>query len=217
MPALGYGSESQAETLTKKLKVLQDNADNCSKVLAECDEKLKAIEKSDLPFEYSDSTSGKIFGWGAIFIVGMAIWGAFSEESWWVIVVALWLELKVFTFLSKQFCKQKVLKIVSEYEILFDKISNNLYTTVQSELLPMIHALVMFTIDNAMEKTPAKSLREPVIQSILDDEIKNGRLEKITLYGGSTKILYKSLQPEDSKNMDQNLMDWPRLSVTFNF
>lgn len=66
-----------------------------------------------------------------------------------------------------------------------------------NELLPEIHHLHLFDVNNAKNKTSAKYLNTDFItKNIIDKEIKKGKIEKIAFKdqkSKQTQILYKSL------------------------
>lgn len=77
-----------------------------------------------------------------------------------------------------------------------DQIQERLLRMAQG-VVPEIHGLGMATLEDVMVKTSAGGLGVKETRRLLEGEVREGRLEKISLFEG--KILYKSHSPQADK------------------
>lgn len=195
--------------LSKQLKKEQDIFINAIIKLEENEEILKLIENDkSIPSKLSKTPIlDGVFGFVALVllvVVGMLLWdGEWSVAFGWLIVAA------IIGGGFDSYSKKRTKKIISEENIVLNKElgeSAEKLSMLFDELLPEIHELGLFDVENVKNKTSAKLLNLDFIQSIIvDGELDEGRIEKIQFTDQKSKksqILYKSLIKEADNNED---------------
>lgn len=195
--------------LSKQLKKEQDIFINAIIKLEENEEILKLIENNkSIPSKLSKTpTLDGVFGFiGLVFliVVGMCIW-----EGEWSVAFGWFIIFSIIGGVFDSYIKKKTKKITIKANTVLNKEldeSTEKLSMLLDELLPEIHELGLFDVENVKNKTSAKLLNLDFIQSIIiDRELDEGRVEKIQFTDQKSKksqILYKSLITEADSNDD---------------
>lgn len=195
--------------LSKQLKQEQDIFINSIIELEKNEEILKLIQNNkSIPSELSKTpVLDGIFGFIClifVIILGVLLWNGIWIAAL-IFLVGMGFIINLLEYFTKYKTKKKIIHSNKIFNKKFDECVERL-VVLFDELLPEIHELGLFDVENVKNKTSAKLLNLDFIQSIIiDRELDEGRVEKIQFTDQKSKqsqILYKSLIADESGSDD---------------
>ncbi len=165
-----------------------------AKVL-DVENRLALIDAKKPPSYWIDGWRGvlvELFAWPIAFLV----YFLFAGLHWLIGLIAGLLALGVYSNLMGARGRKKLQPGLASLIAQRDQIQERLLRMAQG-VVPEIHGLGMATLEDVMVKTSAGGLGVKETRRLLEGEVREGRLEKISLFEG--KILYKSHSPQADK------------------
>lgn len=206
MTSLVYKPKEVVETdpLYMRLSDIQAKADKAIAEIKKYKAKLNLIEKNKGFNDYLDSaTAANIW---LILIVGL-VWLFFMTAPWWVIVIVILFTLGGYSAFMDRRYKKQFTHALNENEAILANVNSEFIDVVGNELLPRIHALGMFTVEDLKKKTAARALSDDSIEAILDGEMEQERIEEVVALTSGESLFRSTISLEDHENIEQVVLE----------